>query len=276
MSVISGALALVLGWGCVPKQPRFLPADEWPSWSPVGDSIAFVHTRVSAGDLPTGIYVLHLRTGVARLIRSVDYVESVDWAPDGSTLVFGSFQGMFTYDLARDRLRKILDRGAFSVNWSPDGNTIAFDDGDSVYLMPSNGGVPSVISPGRGPSWSPDGTSLVIRKGFPAAGINLIIITPSGQLLKRLTSDLTNDTFPAWSPSGTSVAWLRVDSYGTGDAQIWRMDTSGANASPLVHASSNVSWSPDGSRIVFSRTTAAGARLFIANSDGSELLQLTR
>jgi dipeptidyl aminopeptidase/acylaminoacyl peptidase/CubicO group peptidase (beta-lactamase class C family) len=65
------------------------------------------------------------------------------------------------------------------------------------------------------------------------------------------------DAAPAWSPDGTSVAFLRgaVENAGDGPAQVWLLPMDGGEPGPLTTLPFGAGapvWSPDGTKIAFS------------------------
>lgn len=83
-----------------------------------------------------------------------------------------------------------------------------------------------------------------------------------------------NSTEPAWSPTGSSIAFVRGN-----PAAIWTMDSTGANQTEISNVpydASDPSWSPDGARIVFSQNVGGSdSDLWLVNADGSGEHQLT-
>ncbi|MGG1659858.1 S9 family peptidase [Brevibacillus sp. NRS-1366] len=70
--------------------------------------------------------------------------------------------------------------------------------------------------------------------------------------LTSLTTGAVRDTFPRWSPDGSTISFV---SNRSGTAQIWLLDAKGGEARQLTRCKSGVSnpiWSPDGTHIVFS------------------------
>lgn len=277
------ALSLVVG-SCSPpiNSPLGQSADLSPSWSPVGDSIAFVHFAFSPGDsVRTGIYIVGKAGGPRRLIRE-EFVRSVGWSPDGTSLVFDTAQGLFTCTTNGDSLRQVFAGEAYLPSWSPSGDLIAFDDISHVWTVSATGGpatcVTATVGGGRDPDWSPSGDALLILTSFPGArGEELATITTSGQLIRRLTNDQNEDRAPSWSPSGTTIAWNKwpQGAQGVVHPEFWASDTSGSAGRFLLGGEGAVDWSTNGSEVVLSKSTPAGSRLFVMSSAATGLRQIT-
>ena len=107
-------------------------------------------------------------------------------------------------------------------------------------------------------------------------------MSASGGDQKRLTDTevdastpqgLLFQTEPAWSPDGTTIAFVSKRS---GNSDIYAMDADGSGTRPLTKTKEDDAqpdWSPDGKQIVFSR--GSPARLFVMNADGSGARRLT-
>ena len=105
------------------------------------------------------------------------------------------------------------------------------------------------------PALSPDGSrcAYVLRTADAAADRNQRAIwcvgTRTGQP-RQLTRG-TADSAPAWSPDGTTVAFLRAQD---GPPQVWLLPVGGGEAEQLTTLPMGAGapvWSPDGSRIAF-------------------------
>ncbi len=85
---------------------------------------------------------------------------------------------------------------------------------------------------------------------------------------------------PDWSPDGSRIVFERSDPGGTGETDIYVMDTDGSNAvnlTPGTDASSEAepAWSRDGSRIVFQSDRSEAPGLYTIAPGGGDLTRLT-
>jgi Tol biopolymer transport system component len=138
-------------------------------------------------------------------------------------------------------------------------------------------------------AWSPDGRRLAFLRGFlapgsgPAHDPSLNVINADGSGAKRLAGCGQNcfDANPSrlsWSPDGLRLLFSRggsLYSVNVSSGRLVRLTT--CNAPSLSEARKNgcydwsPAWSPDGSRIVFSRNAS---RLDVIRATGSGLQQL--
>ena len=109
---------------------------------------------------------------------------------------------------------------------------------------------------------SPDGSTLLVTSYDGGQGSLWNVEVPAGSL-RRLLTDAWVDS-AAWSPDGKSVVY----SPGDGDLDVIRSDGTGTRKLAAVGGLPGaLSWSPDGSKIRFSRDN----RLWEMSSDGSGL-----
>jgi Tol biopolymer transport system component len=90
----------------------------------------------------------------------------------------------------------------------------------------------------------------------PAAHSDIYTVLPDGSGTRQLTHVPADATaaIPAWSPSGTQIAY---DSNVSGNTEIWMMDGDGGHQHQVTHDPGfehfEPSWAPDGRSILFER-----------------------
>ncbi|KAB2344376.1 protein kinase domain-containing protein [Actinomadura rudentiformis] len=166
---------------------------------------------------------------------------------------------------------------------SPAGDKIAFtrNDGDTheAWVANSNGSNPRKVSSdlaGGRLTWSPDGTRLA---GMVKDGDNrqIAIMTIATGKVQRLTSDSSEKDDPMWSPkSDTLVFWSKRDD----DQAIYTLDI--ANPATWTKRSkdgvtaNDPEWSPDGTKIAYTRGAYPNGDIWVMNADGSGDRKLTK
>jgi hypothetical protein len=123
----------------------------------------------------------------------------------------------------------------------------------------------------------PSGAIAFVRVAGPAidAAREIYLMEPDGSGVRALTdagSDGMVAAEPAWSPTGTRIAFVlstpeHLGAY-AGDGDVFLMNADGTRLIQLTHGlqAAHLAWSPDGSRIVFVRDQ--GTSLVVMNADG--------
>lgn len=122
---------------------------------------------------------------------------------------------------------------------------------------------------------------IVFERELPAGShtqVDLFAITAAGTGLRRLTSTPNLNEFgPAWNAAGTRIAFWRTPApFGPGT--VWTMDSAGGTPHRLTTGidARDPAWTPDGSRLVFTRETSDGSDLWsMRASDGANLHEVT-
>jgi Tol biopolymer transport system component len=258
-----------------------------PVWSPDGSMIAFVCCLPGRH----GIDVVDADGNDLRRIAEVPGEASPPtWSPDGRTVAFSSSVGNATYALAPDGSGlRVLIRNAQDPAWSPDGSRLAFisERGGNldIFTIGVDGTgerrLTSDPAPDYSPTWSPDGGRILFvseRAGNP----DIYVMNEDGSDPIDLSRSRAPDDVPVWSPDGSRVAYVSyldgADPYtiGDGNAEVFLVSADGSGRTNLTRDPAwdgDPGWSPDGSRLVFTRRAGHG-QLFVVDADGSHLQQL--
>jgi hypothetical protein len=159
---------------------------------------------------------------------------------------------------------------------SVSGSTLAFAGNSVIKLLdittlPAEN--PTAIAPGNWPDWSPDGKKIVFERfiaedPFWGREVELFTIDPATGVETQLTTPVggaNNNSQPAWSPNGNTIAYTKYAPGGTDCSTyyvVYLMDASGNPIGPLAcpppgetmtNAGSEPTWSPTGQEIAFVR-----------------------
>ena len=169
----------------------------------------------------------------------------------------------------------------FTPAWSHDGTSIAWIYHGNLWTIRADGTGDRRLAAGlfppyweggvddaRRPSWSPDDARLVFEraeaKESRLRNLGVYRVDANGGGLRRLGAG----TAPAWSPDGTTVAFVR-------DNGVFAMTPDGTGAkrlTPTRRATPGpLSWSPDSTRIAVSR----GGDIYSVRADGGGETRLT-
>jgi TolB protein len=204
---------------------------------------------------------------------------------------------------SRERLLDDPEHTAIAPAWSSDGKRIAFGlarpfaSGDGfdrarlALLDVESGAVTALTDDGENtelPSWSPDGTRLVFRKGNDSTA-SLHVLDVDTRAAYALLQDFGNVQSPAWSPDGNVI--LFTSDHG-GDDDLYTIDLVSRQIERLTNTQgtdAHGSWSPDGEWIAFvsvrggykdeaalnvAQRRAAGD-VYVMRADGTEVRMLT-
>jgi TolB protein len=213
-------------------------------------------------------------------------------------MVFAAEGDIWTMNANGSNLTRLTRSSEYTdgyPDWSPDGGKIAFtstvaDEGaqPELYLMKADGSGDTLLKgaryPALHPTWSPDGKEIAYSSAIrlpayltPAPGHIWIVKADGSGEQRRLTTNPGLYEYPAWSPDGKKIAFVK-------DRNIYVLDTTGgeggANQPRLLtdHLRGrpvDLSWSPDGTELVFASITPQTGDVYKMDADGSSVTRLT-
>ena len=274
--------------------------------------ILFVHADPALSGQPVTYRVNPDGSGLQQLFPGS--TDNARWSPDGSEVAMecdscGGSAVIVNVDTGTSRSIPAPDPGALDAGcfwaWSADGSRLACEGFgltdptlNGIYTVRSSdgGGLTRITSNPGGtdhPSdFSPDGKSLLLaRSDQNDQVVGLFVVKLKGGVPRQITpSGMILQDSGSWSPNGKQIL-LAARPATDHRFAIWVMnaDGSGLHQLPITPScggafSDRMSigcydpvWSPDGTKIVFARVTAAGTQRNIStvNADGSGLFQVT-
>lgn len=223
------------------------------------------------------------------------------WSPNGTLLAYQVHfddqppeTHLYDVNLNTDT---ILPTSWFIYSWSPDGSQFLATDfhdergfGEIVTIQLASNQITQLTQnevADMRPVWSPDGQQIAYLSGYPDA--DLMVMNADGSNPKQLTEGLkiSLEVQPHWSPDGTQIAFVSSVEGRFEASEIYLINTDGSNLRQLTTLGDTTfdpRWSPDGKRLVFwgfsddaydEAGTFTGADIFVINTDGSELTNLT-
>jgi Tol biopolymer transport system component len=221
-----------------------------PSWSPDGKQIAFVSDRDDPND--SELWIMNADGSSQRQLTFNGVPEfSVDWGPDGATLVLGS--------------------------GNP--NNIVLINADGSNLRPI-ATAPAGINY-YGSHFSTDGQSIVFTSDAPGSNDFLNLIKPDGSQQHAISS--IDSYAPDFTADGKRIVFYSEQADADGDNEILSMNIDGSDRRQLTFTPGGPtgndrapSPSRDGlNRIAFTSNRNGDAELYLMNADGSGVTQLT-
>jgi Tol biopolymer transport system component len=251
-------------------------------------------------------YVTDVFNGSSTLRAYRSSIRSPSWSPNGSQVVYEKID----FDIVRPMGKKLYSwddeweyrftdvfpqlslQGRLAITqkqlgnsniiaMSPDGSDV-MEVFDVFSANQSETAIAKGLSGAFQPSWTSNGDWLVFGVGswFQSRSTDsgaLYRATANGSFFEQLTDGSINTGFPSYSPDGRYIVY-RV--FG-GEYGLRIMDLEGQSVRVLTNATSDnydnlPFWSPDGSRIVFSRrVTYTNFDVCTIKPDGSGLQVLT-
>ena len=232
-----------------------------------------VHSQVDRYEFHDNIYVVNPDGSGSTALTSDNASYTPAWSPDGSKIAFGSDRGgnsgIYTMNADGSGATRLTTDPAVRglPAWSPDGSKIAFVRSGDIYTMNADGsGFTQLTSGPEGdsrPSWSPRGNEIAFERSYwdpntATSVTSIYLVDTDGTDVRQLVANHAGS--PDWSPDGRKIAFS--NNYWGG---IWVVDVVTGTAperltydSPtapeyVVAYDDTPAWSPDGTRVVFSR-----------------------
>jgi Tol biopolymer transport system component len=224
-------------------------------------------------DEMASLYIVDEGKPARTILERKELILAPQWSPDGRQIIFGI--GGFTsfLDFAAGG-KKPIDR----VNGGAQVGMINAD-GSDFHLVTSGSNNNAFAS------FAPDGKRIVYRTAGPD-GEGLRIMNLEDHSIAVLTTKY--DNFPAWSPRGELIAFIRKIE---GNFEVFTIRPDGKDLRQLTNTPGNeahLAWSPDGQRLAFASTRMgfkdealySGApqpygEIFVMRYDGTQVEQLT-
>src|SRR2546426_979550 len=277
-----------------------------PVWSPDGSLLAFTSKREGFDD-----DVWFLRTwapgGEAFQVRGVHALPV--FSGDGKWLLY-SWRGPEPDSVKKDSWRSRVSPSAISRGPDPkrfDGRvytSLPFVEDERglvapretrrashLYLVPSAGGEPKQLTSGdlsqRAPDWSPDGRAIVfVQDSTDTSEVRnqvrpqLYVLSVADGAVRRLATPYVENVAPAWSPDGTTIAF--ICSKGPGEENDLCVMPAAGGGGPVRNLTSGwdldpsgPAWSPDSKTVYVSAETRGNIHVFAAPATGGSVRQIT-
>ena len=191
--------------------------------------------------------------------------DNPSWSPDGAWIAF-SMQGDIWKVPAKGGEAIALTRGPayyFEPAWSPDGKSIAFTmdtDGNlDIGVVGADGGAITRLTDAREvdlePAWSRDSQDVFFVSARGGRGFDIFKLHVADRAVTPVVSDPGDQTQPAVSPDGLTLAYVSPVQGKLGTGGIWTRPLAGG-AATLVHYEESEyrmrpHWTPDGKAFLY-------------------------
>jgi Tol biopolymer transport system component/predicted Ser/Thr protein kinase len=270
--------------------PGFTIGDALPAYSPDGRYLSFLRTPEPPS---SGLYVMRLPRGDARLVTDYDRPQSACWTADSREIVYSS--SSFTGESALWRIskeggqpRRVSARGP-ACHWpSIHGHRLAYAavtgsndlfrlelTGDKSVKLPSGPLFPWTTYE-ESPHISPDASRIVFISDRSGSA-EVWVCNSDGSGPQQLTDMRAGSTgSPRWSPDGKLIAF---DSLKSGNSHIYVIAAAGGQPQRLTTEPTEEympRWSRDGRWIYFGSKRSGSMQIWRMPAEGGRAIQITR
>lgn len=289
--------------------------DSWPSWSPDGQTIAFLR---ASGSGKYGMYIVPALGGQERKLLDVFIPETewlpspyLAWSPDNKWIIYSHKDApalptsLFMVQIASRETRRITTApsgamGDSAPAVSPDGSKLVFSRVTGIgptdlYLVPLNNDYSPAKDPQRisffnwvlaGAAWTPRGTNIVFSHDqnlwkVPFSGNGSIESQP-----QKIETFGDGATSPAIARLGKRMAFVKPNG---GPLNIWRLSldqrsnkgqkntkpNDPVDLMPSTVDEFSPQYSPDGKRIALESARSGSLEIWTCLSTGASCSMLT-
>lgn len=215
-------------------------------------------------------------------------LRSPAWSPDGKQVIYEKVdysprpQNQLLYSWDPDYEYRYTD---VFPSFSKNGTLLVTnkDIDSSIVTMNANGTKKKVVykavdGSAFAPSWSPDGEWIVFAFGSFLQGrrsnpAKIMKVRRDGTEAQELTAGMPNAGFPSWSPSGEEIVFR---SWGPDAMGLRILNLKDHTTRVLTNGGDNLLyWSPDGSRILFTRKQDENFDIYTIKPDGTDVRRMT-
>ena len=161
--------------------------------------------------------------------------------------------------------------------YSPDGRRIAFmserSGAEEIWICDSDGSRTTKLTSFGGAaiyglSWSPDGQNVALTVAQKGMKEDVYIVSASGGVPRRMTTDPAEDKWPYWSHDGK---WIYFSSTRSGREEIWKMPSSGGEAIQITRNFGDLPQeSSDGRYLYYMKGWPEAVSVWRASVDGTQ------
>ncbi len=252
-----------------------------PVWSKDGKTIAFK----AAINQVQGLYLVDSSGADVRLLRAASALAGYTWSPDSRWMVYSDSGNLYRINVSGDSVTQLTASSSdMEPGWSYDGARILFLRNEiNVYMLnPATDSVTGILAGVAYPTWHPNGQFVAIQYAYNGGGLYtnyFLEVQPDSGFINYIWSftDYGQCGFIAVNPAGTSIrelAFAFLPNYGY--RQIYLVNVLNGISSQLTDDGGDYpSYSPDGTKIVYTRTLSGDGGLWIINTDGTGKHRLT-
>jgi Tol biopolymer transport system component len=301
---LAGALAVVLA-ACA-DDPTTAPKPRPPTaqalvFGPIHRGRILFHSTVTGDE-----ELFSIRENGSDLLR-LTYSPGADrdavYSPDGSRIAFVSARGtnaglnIFVMQSDGTKLKQLTSPNTFrkfaGITWSPDGAQIVFSASLlnlynmrlDLFSVSSTGSPVTRLTNTAGtdeedPAFSPLGDRIAFAAPEPPETHDptLWTIAPDGSNRTHIIG-CKPCRYPAWSPDGFFLSYTELMTYGDLEVpyalRIIASDGQYLSARAVASSASRASFSPDGIKLVYTRTNGVQTWVETVTADGSNQTPLT-